>query len=210
MEQASFAIMFHSLWKQFFWQLSPDEMSVIGFGARMAHADTGFLVVYAAVFAAVSAGVGAGYLVSAWLGAPVLAKWAGKRWHKHVRLMDWEQEYMGWVLAISMFIPVIRHIVPIVAGLYRMPLRQFVAFFLPSTFVWTLHYFLMGYWFAAELDVMLAGVYSYSKITLTTVALAAAVYMVIRQYIRLRCFMLPADSQESGDCPQQLKKEPTA
>ncbi|MGG1530865.1 DedA family protein [Brevibacillus agri] len=205
-----YATFLRELWKELLRQLVPDEVSVMSLGPKIAHEDAAFSVVYAAVFSAALVGVAASYIAGAWMGAPALARLFGRRWAARLRpgwgLGQREREYVGWVLAISVFIPVVRYLVPFAAGLYRLPLRQLLLFFLPSTFVWTLHYFLMGYWFPDELDALLAGVYQYRKITLVTAVVAAVSYITIRQYMRMKLWMGATSAKHRGE----LQKEPTA
>lgn len=192
------------LWTELLGQLVPDEVSVMSLGAKIAHEDAAFSTVYTAVFLAALIGMTASYIAGAWIGAPVLARLLGRR----LRL-GWglgQREYAGWVLAISVFIPVVRYLVPFAAGLFRLPLRQLLLLFLPGTFVWTLHYVLMGYWFTDELDALLAGVYLYRKIAWGTVGVACVSYITTRQYMRRKIWTGATSAKHRGE----LQKKPTA
>ncbi|MGZ0050419.1 DedA family protein [Brevibacillus gelatini] len=185
------------LWTELLGQLVPDEVSVMSLGAKIAHEDAAFSTVCTAVFLAALIGMTASYIAGAWIGAPVLARLLGRR----LRL-GWglgQREYAGWVLAISVFIPVVRYLVPFAAGLFRLPLRQLLLLFLPGTFVWTLHYVLMGYWFTDELDALLAGVYMYRKIAWGTAGVACVSYITIRQYMRRKLWTGAARAKHRGE-----------
>ncbi|MGN7469802.1 DedA family protein [Brevibacillus sp. SAFN-007a] len=200
------AAFWSELGKELLRQLVPDEISVMGAGARMTQVDAEFFAGYAVVLAAALIGIGASYIAGARMGAPVLARLIGRSRAARLRRGQKQQEYAGWLLSISVWIPVARQLVPFVAGGCRMPLRRFWLFFLPSTFVWTLHSFLMGYWFSDELDALLAGVYAYRNIALGTAVVAAVCYIAIRQYMRMKLWRGARSAKHRGE----LQKEPTA
>lgn len=193
------ATFLRELWTELWGQLVPDEASVMSLGAKIAHEDAAFSTVYTAVFLAALIGVAASYIAGASIGAPVLARLLGRRLHLGWGLGQREREYAGWVLAISVFIPVVRYLVPFAAGLYRLPLRQLLLLFLPGTFVWALHYVLMGYWFPDELDALLAGVYMYRKIAWGTAGVACVSYITIRQYMRRKLWTGAARAKHRGE-----------
>ncbi|UED76646.1 DedA family protein [Brevibacillus sp. DP1.3A] len=158
----------------------PDEITVMTVGAQIANTGADFFAAFAVIYPVFFIVSCVGYLLGAkafglmtrnlGLRADLLSAWRGS---------------MGWLLAFCIFLPIIRHIVPILAGASRMPLRQFLLFFLPSSIIWTLHYLVAGYWFSDQLEILIAGVYQYSKITLTIVCLAGFSFLMIRQLQRL-------------------------
>lgn len=149
-------------------------------GAQVAISGADFFTAFAVIYLVFFIISGAGYL----LGAKVFG-WMARHLGFRAELFASLHGSMGWLLAFGIFLPIIRHIVPILAGASRMPLRPFLLFFLPSSIVWTMHYFVVGYWFPDQLEMMVTGVFQYSKITLSIVCLLGLLYIMIRQLKRL-------------------------
>lgn len=158
----------------------PDEITVMTVGAQVANTGADFFTAYAVIYPVFFIVSYTGYL----LGAKAFG-WMARNLGLRADLLYALRGSMGWLLAFAIFLPIIRHIVPILAGASRMSFRQFLLFFLPSSIVWTLHYFVAGYWFFDQLEIMVAGVYQYSKITLTIVCFAVLSFLMIRQLQRL-------------------------
>ncbi|ASJ55131.1 hypothetical protein BP422_17185 [Brevibacillus formosus] len=157
----------------------PDEITVMTLGAQIANTGADFFTAFAVIYPVFFIVSCAGFL----LGAKAFGSMTRKLGLRD--LLSALRGSMGWLLAFGIFLPIIRHIVPILAGASRMPFRQFLLFFLPSSIVWTLHYFVAGYWFSDQLEIIVAGVYQYSKITLTIVCFAGFSFLMIRQLQRL-------------------------
>lgn len=158
----------------------PDEITVMTVGAQVANTEADFFTAYAVIYPVFFIVSCTGYL----LGAKAFG-WMARNLGFRADLLYALRGSMGWLLAFGIFLPIFRHIVPILAGASRMSFRQFLLFFLPSSIVWTLHYFVAGYWFFDQLEIMVGGVYQYSKITLTIVCFAVLSFLMIRQLQRL-------------------------
>lgn len=157
----------------------PDEITVMTLAAQIANTGADFFTAFAVIYPVFFIVSCAGYL----LGAKAFGSMTRKLGLHD--LLSALRGSMGWLLAFGIFLPIIRHIVPILAGASRMSFRQFLLFSLPSSIVWTLHYFVAGYWFSDQLEILVAGVYQYSKITLTIVCFAGFSLLMIRQLQRL-------------------------
>ncbi|GED57450.1 VTT domain-containing protein [Brevibacillus formosus] len=156
----------------------PDEITVMTMGAQIANTGADFFTAFTVIYPVFFTVSCAGYL----LGAKAFGSMTRKSGLGD--LLSALRGPMGWLLAFGIFLPIIRHIVPILAGASRMPFRQFLLYFLPSSIVWTLHYFVAGYWFSDQLEILVAGVYQYSKITLMIVCFAVCSFLLIRQLQR--------------------------
>ncbi|MGG1663600.1 DedA family protein [Brevibacillus sp. NRS-1366] len=174
----------------------PDEITVVTMGAQVADIDLPFFVSFAAIYTAVSMVLVAGYIV----GTVVRARFV--HWLVQRGMIPFTQDetkndanrYLGWLLCLGFFFPVVRHLVPFIVGVARMPLRQFILFYIPSSLVWTFHYYLAGYWFADRMDDLVAGIYTYSKITLAGLCLVGVTYLLVQKLRRVeRCGPPPGE-----------------
>lgn len=186
MEPTEYLTLFISVVQNIAGKLVPDEITIITIGALVAHRELsitlGFMAVYLGVWLVLATGYGLGVTV----GAPVFKWIAGKtgiragcegmgsQWQSHFR----------WVLCLSLFFPFVRHLVPFLAGMNRMPVGQFALFSIPSSLIWTFHYFVAGYWFGDRYEILFSGVYTYCKITLVGICIVAVTYVLIRQAMR--------------------------
>jgi membrane protein DedA with SNARE-associated domain len=159
---------------------------VMAAGAQAAHSDIYIGETFVAVYLAVALVLTACYFLGL-IFRPRLAAWLAR--HRGIPL-DREQgrdgfRHMGWMLCLSLFIPGARYLVPFLAGLDRFRLRHYLLVVLPSSLIWTLHYFLAGFWFSDKMDWLKAGVYSYSKIAWTGLLVVGVAYTLIRRFRRL-------------------------
>lgn len=181
MEFHSFFGLFVSLGKEMTSKLIPDEMIVMNAGAMAAHSGLSIGSTFFAVYLALLIVLTTCYCAGATLGAGIQRR-RGEQHEKGKGRPAFR--HMGWMLCLSLFIPGARYLAPFLAGACRFRFRHYLLAFLPSSFVWTLHYFLAGYWFSDKMEWLAAGVYSYSKIVLTGMLLIALAYTAIRQLRR--------------------------
>lgn len=165
----------------------PDEITVMTLGAQVAHIDLHVWLAFFSVYAGVSMVLSTGYIAGVLIGSPII-HWLRKRKiipSGQERTREAWNRYMGWMLCLGFFFPVVRHLVPFVVGAARLPVRVFCLYFFPSSILWSFHYYLAGYLFADRMDEMVAGVYTYSKITLVGLCVIGAVCTAIRQLHRI-------------------------
>lgn len=97
----------------------------------------------------VVSGLTIGYILGFKIGAPVLESLMQKKGIKKYlpksnHLMD---RYGSYALCISYFFPIIRHIVPYLVGIGRMPFKRYLLFSYTTGLVWTLLFFSVGRFF---------------------------------------------------------------
>lgn len=103
--------------------------------------------------ALVGAGIGGalvgeslGYLIGRVLGEPLQRSWLGRR----IGASRWRQaehflaERGGTAVFVSRFLPVLHSLVPVTAGIARMPYRRFIAWTAPACTIWALAYVSVG------------------------------------------------------------------
>lgn len=162
-------------------KLIPDEIIVLTAGAEAAQSNLYIGQTFAAVYIAVALVLTACYLLGAMLGGAIGGWFPPRRESGHTPKRF---SHTGWLLGLGMFFPVARHLLPFLAGVQRFPLRRFLLFFLPSSLIWTAHYFFAGCWLSDKLDLLTAGIYTFSKISLTGLLCIAVLYALVRQLRR--------------------------
>ncbi|MED4583051.1 VTT domain-containing protein [Brevibacillus choshinensis] len=186
MELHSFFGLFVSYGKEMTSKLIPDEIVVMTAGAQAAHSDLYIGKTFIAVYLAMLLVLTSCYFLGAIVGAR-FGTWINQR--RGIPLDKGRSKeglkHGGWMLCLSLFIPGARYLVPFLAGVYRFRLPYYLLVLLPSSLVWTLHYFLAGYWFSDKMEWLEAGVYSYSKIAVTGMIIIGVAYTVIRQLRRM-------------------------
>lgn len=199
MEPAGALALFFSVVQGMAGKLIPDEITVLATGGQVAHSDLDVLTSFAAIYPGVAIVLATGYVAGSVIGGPILRRLAGSlgMLPELDRVGERLDRYLGWMLCLSIFFPVIRHLVPYLAGIHRMPIRRYLLAFLPGSIIWSFHYYLAGYLFADRLDVIVAGVYSYSKITLVGLCAIAVTYVFVRQILRMRV-VLPSGGMSGG------------
>ncbi|MED1953334.1 DedA family protein [Brevibacillus centrosporus] len=183
MVAGGFISSFVSVVKEMASKLIPDEIIVITAGAQVTHSEQSVGQAFLSVYLAAAFVLTFCYILGAILRTPV----AG--WLRHRRQFPFissprGHQAMNWILCLSIFFPVVRHVVPFLAGMFRFRLRHFLLVFLPSSFLWTLHYFLAGYWMSDKIDLLVAGIYRYSKISLVGLLIVVVLYALVRHMIR--------------------------
>ena len=91
------------------------------------------------------------YALAYWAGEAVLYRWAERygRWlvssHDLRRADRWFERYGGWAVFFGRLVPGLRMLIPIPAGLSRMPITTFLLYSLFGTVFWTFLLVLLGF-----------------------------------------------------------------
>jgi membrane protein DedA with SNARE-associated domain len=131
----------------------PDETIMACAGALVAKGILGFPQTMMAAFAGTACGVTIEFLLGRYFGYPFLEKYACKMRinpnHLH-KAEAWYGRYGKFALFVGYFIPGIRHMTAIFAGISKMPFRLFATFAFTGGFLWTLTFVSMGYFLGEE------------------------------------------------------------
>ncbi len=181
-EQYGYAALFFSLWLGIVGMPIPDEVIVMSGGmltaTRWLQPIPAFLITYLGVVS----GLTLGYVLGYKLGAPLWKRVAkGKRGETYLAraelLLD---RYGSWALSLSYFFPVVRHLVPYLVGINRMPVKRYALYSLPAGLVWTLVYFSIGRLFGQSIEAIGHAVHTYGLIALSAVGILALLYLGVR------------------------------
>ncbi|UKS25177.1 DedA family protein [Paenibacillus sp. HWE-109] len=145
-QQFGYLALFLSLWLGIVGMPIPDEVVVMTGGAvtvnGLLHPVPAFLLTYLGVVS----GLSLGYLLGRYAGTPLLNKLRRK---KNVdKALEFSetlvQKYGSFAICISYFFPIVRHAMPYVVGVNRMPFRRYALFSYTAGFVWTFLFFIIG------------------------------------------------------------------
>lgn len=87
-----------------------------------------------------------GYAIGRWAGEPVKRSWVGRvigvaRWEQAERYL---QRRGMLAVFVSRYLPVLHSVVPVTAGMAKMPYRRFMAATVPACTLWALVYVTVG------------------------------------------------------------------
>ncbi|MEC0226270.1 DedA family protein [Paenibacillus alba] len=144
--QFGYAALFFALWLGIVGMPLPDEVIVMTGGAV---SKTGILLTFPAfivTYLGVISGLSLGYVLGRFLGSPVLDKLRRKKnIGKHFIVAEnMLNKYGNFALSFSYFIPVVRHVIPYLVGINKMPYRTFVLYSYTAGLVWTSVFFVLG------------------------------------------------------------------
>ncbi len=152
-EQYGYFALFFSLWLGIIGMPLPDEMIVMSGGFL---SSLGKLVIWKSfllTYLGVVSGLSLGFILGKLFGHRVLDKLVKKKKAKYLskskELLD---QYGHFALVLSYFIPIVRHILPYLVGMNKMPFRTYALFSYTTGFVWTLIYFTLGLLFGSQIE----------------------------------------------------------
>jgi len=91
------------------------------------------------------------------------------------------RQFGHYALVLSYFLPVVRHLVPYLAGMSQMPFREYAAYSYTTGFLWTLIYFVVGRLFENNIDQIAKLVTEYGWYTLAFIATTGLIVWSIRR-----------------------------
>lgn len=181
--QYGYAALFFALWLGVIGMPIPDELIVMGGGLAVStgllHPLPAFLLTYLGVVSGLSIGYVGGRLI----GAPLLERLLRKK--KLGRSLERAQLLLArrgkWALCLSYFLPVVRHLVPYLVGMNKMPFRQYALYSYTIGFVWTLGFYLIGYLCGGGIVALAQDIHTYGMYALGVALLATLLYGVVRK-----------------------------
>lgn len=179
-DQFGYAALFFLLWLGIVGMPIPDEVIVMtgGFITSLGILKTvpALLVTYAGVVSGLSIGYGLGR----GLGAPILKRISQKKnidryIQKAHRLAE---RYGPFSLVISYFFPIVRHIVPYIVGINKMPYHRYALCSYTTGFIWTCIFFTAGRYLGGFIKGIDATIKQYSWISIIIFLLILMLYWI--------------------------------
>ncbi|WP_145368737.1 undecaprenyl phosphate transporter UptA [Staphylococcus epidermidis] len=112
-------------------------------------------------------------------------KWMKLKSKDLKRANDWFKKYGAWAVFLCRFVPVLRVLITIPAGINRMNVIQFTTLSLIGTTIWNFALILLGRLLSDSFDALMNGIHTYSRI-MYVIIFIAFIYFVIRYLMKRR------------------------
>jgi len=182
-EQYGYVALFFLLWLGIVGLPVPDELVVATGGFLASVQILNPYYSFLAGYLGVMSGLTIGFLLGKWFGRPIL-DWLSKK-EKMRRMITRSTElinkYGTFSLCISYLFPVVRHIVPYLVAMGGMKFRRYAALSYSIGFVWTVFFFLIGYVFGKNVEMVVHVIRHYGLYALAGLILLIIVGMIARQ-----------------------------
>ncbi|MDU1034671.1 MAG: DedA family protein, partial [Staphylococcus sp.] len=89
-------------------------------------------------------------------------KWFKLKGNDVKRANDWFKRYGAWAVLLCRFIPVLRVLITIPAGINKMNVATFTMLSLLGTTIWNFALILLGRLLSDSFDVLMSGIHTYS------------------------------------------------
>lgn len=110
-------------------------------------------------------------------------KWMKLRSKDLKRANDWFKRYGAWAVLLCRFIPVLRVLITIPAGINRMNVFKFVTLSLLGTTIWNFALILLGRLLSDSFDQLMNGLHAYSYF-MYVIIIIAVIYIVYRLFFK--------------------------
>ncbi|WP_159888141.1 DedA family protein [Paenibacillus puerhi] len=197
--QFGYFALFFSLWLGIVGMPIPDEVVVMTGGMVGSLHLLQTVPAYVMTYLGVVSGLSLGYILGRVMGPLVVDRLREKKKiepyiQKSDRLLE---KYGSCALVISYFLPVVRHVLPYLVGVNKMPFHKYAMISYSTGLMWTTIYFIIGYFLGGNIERIGNNVYKYGYY-----GLAAAVIFIISaaiiQAIRKRRRCVPNEKRERG------------
>jgi membrane protein DedA with SNARE-associated domain len=164
-EQYGYIALFLCLWLGIAGMPIPDEMVVMMGGFVSSLHILKPVPAFFMTFLGVISGLSIGYVLGKFIGTPILERLTKRKKIRYIRQSQrLLHNYGHFALIISYFVPVVRHIVPYLVGLNKMPFKQYALYSYSTGFAWTLLYFILGNLFGQNIEKIVTLVTKYGLI----------------------------------------------
>ncbi len=110
-------------------------------------------------------------------------KWMKLKSSDLKRANDWFKRYGAWAVLLCRFIPVLRVLITIPAGINRMNIVKFTSLSLLGTTIWNFALILLGRLLSDSFGALMNGIHTYSRI-MYVIIIIAVIYFVIRYFVK--------------------------
>lgn len=110
-------------------------------------------------------------------------KWMKLKSSDLKRANDWFKRYGAWAVFLCRFIPVLRVLITIPAGINRMNIIVFTSLSLLGTTIWNFALIILGRLLSDNFGALMNGIHTYSRI-MYVIIIIAIIYFVIRYFVK--------------------------
>lgn len=184
-EHFGYAALFFALWLGIVGMPIPDEVIVMTGGAVAASGILQTVPAFILTYLGVISGLSLGYVIGRYVGTPALSKLRRKKKMGYYigvseRLIN---KYDSMSLVISYFFPVVRHVVPYLVGMNKMPFWRYGLISYSIGFVWTLAFFALGGFVGDQAQFVGSMIYAYGVKLLIFIPLAALALWLFYRFV---------------------------
>ncbi len=170
----------------------PSEVVLTFAGFMTTKSSLSFGVVCAVAVVAATAGSVVLYYLGLWIGEERLYRWID-RYGKYVRIkrkdldktIHWFERYGHWAIFFGRFVPILRTLISIPAGITRMNLPIFIIFTALGTGAWNIFLIFLGSALGNHMQEVLQYVGLYSKVIIAILVILL-LFMVYRWWRRAK------------------------
>ncbi len=165
----------------------PDELIVMTGGLVTALGILNPIPAFILIYLGVISGLSLGYILGHCLGEPVLDHFIKKKKITNylTKAQEIFQKYGHYALVLSYYLPVVRHLVPYLAGISKMPYCKYAAYSYSTGFLWTLIYFIVGRLFGNHINQIAKLVTEYGWYTLAFIFITGLIFLMVRRPAKL-------------------------
>lgn len=181
-QQYGYLALFFLLWLGIIGMPIPDEVVVMTGGFVTALGILHPLPALFITYAGVISGLSIGYVLGKVIGIPSLKYLDRKKdMSKYTNQANQLFERFGsYSLVVSYFFPVVRHIVPYIVGMAKMPYSKYALLSYTTGFAWTLFYFTIGRYFGENINTI-ANFLAQYKLVFISMFLLGGVVLLVRE-----------------------------
>lgn len=182
-QQYGYLALFFALWLGIVGMPIPDEVIVMTGGLVTALGLLNPIPAFILTYLGVISGLSLGYILGHRLGAPVLDRLVQRKKAAAylTKAQTMLQQFGHYALVLSYFLPVVRHLVPYLAGMGKMPYRKYATYSYTTGFLWTLIYFVVGRLFGNHIDQIAKLVTEYGWYTLAFIFITGLTVWRVRR-----------------------------
>lgn len=178
--QYSYFALFFLLWLGVFGMPIPDEIVVIGSGLLAARGTLNTIPAFMVTYAGVVSGLSVGYVIGKFVGSPSLKYLEQKGKDKYIgKATRLFKRFGAYSLVLSYFFPVIRHVVPYLVGITKMPYPKYAVLSYTTGLAWTLLFFMLGRFFGSNINAIVSFITG-NKVAFIAVFLLGCVLITIK------------------------------
>ena len=187
-QQYGYFALFFALWLGIVGMPIPDEVIVMFAGAITSDGLLLTVPAFLLTYAGVISGLSLGYFIGKFVGSPAIEKLRKKkRFQKPLeRSEELINKYGSYALCFSYFLPLIRHIIPYMVGMAKMPFSRYAIFSYSAGLLWTIFFFATGKLVGHHIDKIGFFVHKVGWNALWIFVILAVIYFVVRYFLKKR------------------------
>ncbi|ARJ50856.1 DedA family protein [Staphylococcus lutrae] len=112
-------------------------------------------------------------------------KWFKLKGKDIQRANDWFKRYGAWAVLLCRFIPVLRVLITIPAGINKMNVVQFMTLSIIGTTIWNFALILLGRVLSNRFDALMAGLHTYASIMYVIIGIVI-LYIIFKLFYKKR------------------------